>query len=297
MHHLRYFLAVARELNFTRAARSLNMSAPPLSQRIRTLERELGTPLFERSTHHTRLTAAGEALLPLASSVVADFDAIPRLVGENTDRTEVRLAIPDVLNPLHRRTLTDSMRGLDAAYSFTIRQMPSLQMESALLSGSIDVAIAHVGTSHERLSTLVLYSEPLGAVVDATRFPGRASLTMDDLRGMRYIQGPRHWDLGSGRTERLAAAGAIVDPDATFTDTSGLLMFLRSTGGFTIVPLESEAVMSVDRGEFAVLPVDDMDESLTTYLVRRVADTWLTPVAAALGRPGTRSAEPAAGND
>ncbi len=284
MHHLRYFLAVARELNFTRAARSLNMSVPPLSQRIRTLEHELGTPLFERSTHHTKLTPAGEALLPLASSVVTDFDAIPTLVGQGVGRADVRLAVPDVLNPRHRRALTDAIRGLDASFSFTIRQMPSLQMESALLSSSIDIAIAHVGTTNERLATRVLYSEPLGAVVDASRFPDRTSLSMADLRGLRYIQGPRHWDLGAGRTDRLAAAGAVVDADASFTDISGLLLFLRSAAAFTIVPLESEAVLSVDRAEYAVLPVDDMDETLTTYLLRRVADSWLDPVVTALGR-------------
>lgn len=292
MHHLRYFLAVARELNFTRAARSLNMSVPPLSQRIRTLEHELGTPLFERSTHHTKLTAAGEALVPLASSVVADFDAIPGLVGPDTGRVEVRLAIPDVLNPAHRRSLTASIRDLEAGFSFAIRQMPSLQMESALLSNSIDLAIAHVGTTDDRLSTLVLYSEPLGAVIDASRFPGRTSLQLSDLRGMRYIRGPRHWDLGQGRADRLAAAGAVVDTDAVFSDTSGLMMFLRSTAGFTIVPIESEAVASLDPDDYAVLPIDDIDDSLTTYLLRRTADTRLQPVVRALGRADARPTRP-----
>ncbi|MCP2193445.1 LysR family transcriptional regulator [Williamsia deligens] len=288
MHHLRYFLAVARELNFTRAARSLNMSVPPLSQRIRTLERELGTPLFERSTHHTRLTAAGEALVPLASSVVADFDAIPQLVGRDAVRREVRIAVPDVLNPRHRRALGDAIRDLETDWAVALRQMPSLDMESALASSSIDVAVSHVGTTHPTLSSRVLYREPLGAVVDASRFPDRTSLTSEDLRGMRYIQGPRHWDLGSGRTDRLAAVGAVIDTDAQFTDVSGMLIFLRGAAAFTVVPLESEVAASLDRTEFAVLPVDDMSETLTTYLVRRAADTWLDPVAAVLGTADAR---------
>ncbi len=236
MHHLRYFLAVARELNFTRAAKSLNMSVPPLSQRIRTLEHELGTALFDRSTHHTRLTAAGEALLPLATSVVTDFDAIPRLVGQGAVREQVRLAVPDVLNPRHRRALGEAIRDLESQWAVTLRQMPSLEMESALLSSTIDIAIAHVGTTHPSVSSRVLYSEPLGVVVDASRFPSRTSLTTADLAGMRYIQGPRHWDLGAGRTDRLAAVGAVVDTDAQFTDISGMLIFLRSTAAFTVVP-------------------------------------------------------------
>nr|WP_299570455.1 LysR family transcriptional regulator [uncultured Williamsia sp.] len=288
MHHLRYFLAVARELNFTRAAKSLNMSVPPLSQRIRTLEHELGTTLFDRSTHHTRLTAAGEALLPLATSVVSDFDAIPRLVGQGAVREQVRLAVPDVLNPRHRRALGDAIRDLESQWAVTLRQMPSLEMESALLSSSIDVAIAHVGTTHPTLSSRVLYSEPLGAVVDASRFPGRTSLSTDDLRGMRYIQGPRHWDLGAGRTDRLAAVGAVIDTDAQFSDLTGMLIFLRGAAAFTILPMESELVASIDRGEYAVLPVDDMHETLTTYLLRRSSDTWLDPVAAVLGTADAR---------
>ncbi|QIS16900.1 LysR family transcriptional regulator [Nocardia arthritidis] len=77
IHHLRYFLAVARELNFTRAAQEFHMAVPPLSQRIKALEAELGQQLFDRSTHHVRLTPAGERLLPWARQLIADFDALP----------------------------------------------------------------------------------------------------------------------------------------------------------------------------------------------------------------------------
>ncbi|MBB3663045.1 DNA-binding transcriptional LysR family regulator [Prauserella sediminis] len=277
MHHLRYFLAVARELNFTRAARSLNMSVPPLSRRIRDLERELGETLFDRSTHHTRLSSAGHALLPLAESVVSNFDAIPGLVGARDRRCDVRLAVPDVLNPTHRRNLSESIRSLEEHYRVTIRQLPSLDMQSALLSSSLDVAVSHVGTSDERLAALVLYREPLGAVVDSGRFPGRTSLTLADLRGFTYIQGPRHWDLGSHRADRLAAHGVVVDKDAQFTDTSGLLVLLRSTKGFSLAPLESATVLALDP-ESTILPVDDLGATLTTYLLWRNADIWIDPV-------------------
>ncbi|WP_240437466.1 LysR family transcriptional regulator [Sciscionella marina] len=272
MHHLRYFLAVARELNFTRAARSLNMSVPPLSQRIRALERELGEPLFDRSTHHTRLSSAGEALLPLAESVVVQFDAIPAQISARDRRTDVRLAIPDLLNPAHRRRLGESIRAFEDSHRFTLRQMPSLDMESALLSNSLDLAISHLGTSDNRLATIVLYREPLGVVVDATRFPGRTALTLADLRGFSYIQGPRHWDLGARRAEQFAELGILVDQGTQYSDPSGLLVFLRSTKGFGLVPLESAAAFGLHSGEFAILPIQDLDARITTYLIRRATD-------------------------
>lgn len=76
---LRYFVAVAEDLNFTRAAQRLYVSQPALSRQIRTLESELRTPLFERTSRHVRLTPAGETLLPVARRLLEDWQAGLRL--------------------------------------------------------------------------------------------------------------------------------------------------------------------------------------------------------------------------
>src|SRR5262249_27537591 len=74
LRHLRYFLAVAEELNFSRAADRLNMAQPPLSVAIRQLEQELGTPLLTRTTLDVRLTDAGRTFLAGARDTLAELD-------------------------------------------------------------------------------------------------------------------------------------------------------------------------------------------------------------------------------
>jgi DNA-binding transcriptional LysR family regulator len=71
---LRYFVAVAEELHFTRAAEKMYVSQPALSKQIRMLERQLGAPLFHRGPHGVRLTPVGTALLPYARQALAAWD-------------------------------------------------------------------------------------------------------------------------------------------------------------------------------------------------------------------------------
>src|SRR5262245_18585566 len=115
MLHLRYFVAVAEELNFSAAARRLHMATSPLSQRIRERERELGQQLFDRDTRRVTLTPAGSALIPIARDVLDEFSSIPWRLREATrvQRSNVLIGIPPGLHPELRSrvgTLTEQVR-------------------------------------------------------------------------------------------------------------------------------------------------------------------------------------------
>src|SRR6202051_3256548 len=114
LHQLAYFVAVADERHFTRAARTMHVAQPSLSKQIAALEGELGGALFSRARGNISLTTAGEALLPLARRILADADVARPTVRElmGLEQGRVRLGatpslstglVPAVLRRFHDR--------------------------------------------------------------------------------------------------------------------------------------------------------------------------------------------------
>ncbi len=166
LRQLRYFVAVAEELHFGRAALRLHMTQPPLSQAIQALEAQLGATLFERTRRSVALTAAGEALLPEARRLLQQADALPALArraaaGESGTLSLAFVSIADY------NLLPDALREFSAAYpavQVSLQEATTdIQLEM-LAEGVIDagIVIAPLPDAMKRdIAYVPLLSEPL----------------------------------------------------------------------------------------------------------------------------------------
>ena len=157
---LRYFVAVAEELHFARAAERLHIAAPSLSQQIKSLEESLGTPLFVRDRRHVELTSAGRMLLPDAREIL-----------ELAARAQRRVA--GATGPLRVGYVSWLPEQLTASAALDIRidewVMPSHVQIARVLDGGLDAAVAWTGTRDDRLDFRLLWPEPLVAVTPTGR--------------------------------------------------------------------------------------------------------------------------------
>lgn len=188
---LRYFVAVAEELHFGRAAVRLRMTQPPLSRAIRQLEADLGCVLLERSPAGAALTPAGAVLLDEARTLLA-----------RADQARVRVAAAAGTATLTVGTLADSAgqagTRLAAAYrarhphvEVRIREADLTDPATGLRAGLVDVALTRTPFDTTGLTTHVLRSDAVGAVLRADDpFAGRGSLRLDDLADRPWFRFP-----------------------------------------------------------------------------------------------------------
>lgn len=156
LRQLRYFVAVAEELNFGRAAERLLIAGPSLSQQIKALERDLGVRLFDRDRRSVSLTPAGADLLPGTRALLERADDLRRRAGRLSGSPSVRLGYVNWLPPdLTSRTAAVARVHVDAWVA------PSHTQAARVADGSLDLAVCWVRT--EDLKRLGLRARLIGA--------------------------------------------------------------------------------------------------------------------------------------
>ena len=162
LRHLRYFVAVAEELHFGRAAIRLNISQPPLSQQIRQLEEELGVRLFQRNKREVRLTEAGKRILTEAQLVLGQIDHFSRVAAQagGGEIGHLSVGVPGGVNEI----LVETLRLVGARYPgvrIELQYMPTGMQIEALREGRIQVGFLSLPVQEPALVLETVRKEPL----------------------------------------------------------------------------------------------------------------------------------------
>jgi DNA-binding transcriptional LysR family regulator len=207
LRHFRYFVAVAEELHFGRAAARLNMAQPPLSQQIRQLEEELGVTLLRRSRRRVELTDAGQAFLAGARTTLAEADQAAAAARRAATGEMGRLAIgfvgsgaysvlPEMLGAF-RRQFPD--------VELVLRQATTAQQVSSLRAGRLDVGLLHLPLGDDGLTCRTVLREPLVvALPDGHPLAVQDIVPFTSLAAAAFVMFPRH--LGPGLYDRIIGA-------------------------------------------------------------------------------------------
>jgi DNA-binding transcriptional LysR family regulator len=279
IRHLRYFIAVAERLSFSKAAKECNVSVPPLSRQVRQLEEELGTRLFVRDKRRVALTDAGHALLLQAKAIANQIAHIPESIrlAESGQAGAVRIGIA-----LH---LAERLNPALMEYS---RRFPNVEIEcrdiySALQNRALAEREIDVGFLRPRVDPVHLVSEPLfeeRLVVHVSKqspLAQRKALRVADLAGKPLVVHSR--SVSSGLYDEIlrlyARAGAtpeLVQLPPPVPHGVAQRFLLASRNGVFIAPDEAESYPAAN-SEVVAVPLDEPGAKIEVHMAWRKNET------------------------
>ncbi|MEX2943520.1 LysR family transcriptional regulator [Serratia fonticola] len=216
IRRLRYFLVLADELHFGRAASRLAISQPPLSVSIRQLEETIGAKLFERSHQKVRLTAAGEALVPAAQALIDRMSSTMHQIRDIDQGVTGHLRIGFVGALLYQGlpTLLQTFQQSRSGLQLNMLELNTKDQLRELEHGSLDVGFVHTSRMPEGVSSLLFSCEELVVCLPEHHpLTGEQAIKLDQLRDDKFIAfsrqvSPYYYD----RIQSLCLAAGI-DPD------------------------------------------------------------------------------------
>ena len=258
LRQLEYFVAVAEEQNFTRAAERVHISQSGISAQIRQLERELGAELFDRSARTATLTATGKAALEHARTALAAAGALGQAVGEMTDLIRGRLIIGMVIG-CTVTPLFDALAAFHRAHpgvEISLLEDNSDRLTDGVRAGTVDLALIGAAATPHGLDALTVVSDRLVAAVPAGHpLAKRRRVTLRDLSAHPIVCMPP----GTGlRTvfDQSCAAQRVHPVIALQASAADAIADLATRGLGVAILSDSMAVHYGDR--LTALPIDDV---------------------------------------
>lgn len=239
LRQLQYFLAVAGEGHFTKAAEKLFISQSALSQQIKSLEEELETQLLDRGWRAVRLTPAGEILARHARRVLVELEEAQVALDElaSVHRGDLRVGVVQTVNAYLMPGVIAAFTGDYPGVDLHIEERAAGEIERGVLEGTLQLGISFVPAALEGVEEETLFREALVLIVSQEHaFAGRASLAVSDLDKYPLLSLPRAFC-----TRRLwdrCAQEAGIEPrvQVEMNTIGGLLAAVRKLGGATVLP-------------------------------------------------------------
>lgn len=270
IRQLECFVALAEELSFTRAARRLNMSQPPLSTQIQTLERDLNAQLILRTSRKVTLTRIGEAFLSHARSILDQQGRALREIAALQQGQEGTLEI-GTTGSILRSGLSDLLSRFAASHPritlCVAEQSPSLQI-AEVISHRADVSFNRsIPRDGDLMHEFAWEEEMMALVPQEHRLAGRSAVSITDLRDDDHvILRPESSDFATYLLSRTIAAGYQPKISQQVVDAQSIPALIVSGFGVSIVPA---GIAKLTAGPLAFLPIRPEPPVSKVYMVYR----------------------------
>ncbi|WP_028100592.1 LysR family transcriptional regulator [Pseudoduganella violaceinigra] len=278
LRHLRYFVAVAEELSFTRAAERLHIGQPPLSQQIQALEAEVGARLFDRSKRWVRMTEAGKLFLEDARSILAQSEQAAERArrAQRGEAGELRVGFTfsTPFTPLFARTIR-RYRQLYPQVALTLHEMPTLHQLDAIEARKLDLGfvrppeVAQPGT----ITLTTLQRDPLLLVLASdSPLARKRKIKVADLASLPWVMYPKESGVGISHAilGMCRAAGFVPQVAMEAREATTIIGLVAAGIGVSVLP---SPFHSIQLEGVVYRPLDDAGAVASMQLAQRRDDS------------------------